>query len=55
VKTSILSGGVFCVLGTAVISALLPQFLRYDGREGVKRKEMEEALRVTESKLFVVE
>ncbi|PWT96345.1 MAG: MFS transporter [Blastocatellia bacterium] len=55
VRTSILSGGVLCVLGTAVISALLPEFLRYDGREGVKRKEMEEALRVTESRLFVVE
>jgi MFS family permease len=55
VRTSVLSGGVLCVLGTVIISALLPQFLRYDGREGIKQKELEEAMRITESKRFVVE
>jgi hypothetical protein len=55
VRTSIVSGGIFCVLGTVIISALLPQFVRYDGREGVKKKELEEAMRVTETRNFVVE
>jgi MFS family permease len=44
-RTSVVSGGVFCVLGTVVLSALLPQFLNYDGREGLRRKEQEEAER----------
>jgi MFS family permease len=55
VRTSIVSGGIVCVLGTVIISALLPQFVRYDGREGVKQKELEEAMRVTETRNFVVE
>ena len=55
VRTSIVSGGILCVVGTLVISALIPQFLRYDGREGVRRKELEEALRETETKNFVLE
>ncbi|HKE55120.1 MAG TPA: MFS transporter [Pyrinomonadaceae bacterium] len=55
VRTSIVSGGIVCVLGTVIISALLPQFVSYDGREGVKQKELEEAMRVTETRNFVVE
>ncbi|HEX8131442.1 MAG TPA: MFS transporter [Pyrinomonadaceae bacterium] len=55
VRTSIVSGGILCVVGTAIISALIPQFLRYDGREGVKQKELEEALRATETKNLVLE
>jgi MFS family permease len=55
VRTSIVSGGILCVAGTALISALIPQFLRYDGREGVRQKELEEALRETETKNFVLE
>jgi MFS family permease len=55
VRTSIVSGGIVCVLGTVIISALLPQFVRYDGREGVKQKELEEAMRITETRNFVVE
>ncbi|MDQ4120559.1 MAG: MFS transporter [Acidobacteriota bacterium] len=42
VRTSVVSGGVFCVLGTLALCALLPKFLTYDGREGLKRKELEE-------------
>jgi MFS family permease len=45
VRTSVVSGGILCVVGTALISALLPQFIRYDGREGVRQKELEEAMR----------
>ena len=45
VRTSVVSGGILCVVGTAIISALLPQFIRYDGREGVRQKDLEEAIR----------
>jgi MFS family permease len=55
VRTSVVSGGILCVVGTAIISALIPQFLRYDGREGVKQKELEEALRETETRKFILE
>ncbi len=37
-RFSVVSGGVLTLVGTAVMVALLPQFLRYDGREGLKRK-----------------
>ena len=33
VQTSIVSGGVLCVLGSVVLGALLPAFRRYDARE----------------------
>jgi MFS family permease len=45
VRTSIVSGGVLCVAGTAVLSLLLPAFLRYDGRQGLARKRAEEEAR----------
>jgi MFS family permease len=35
---SIVWGGVLCLVGTVVLAAALPAFLRYDGREGLKRK-----------------
>lgn len=55
VRTSVVSGGILCVVGTAIISALLPQFIRYDGREGIRHKELEEALRETETKNLILE
>jgi len=55
VRTSVVSGGILCVVGTAIISALLPQFIRYDGREGVRQKELEEALRESENKILALE
>jgi MFS family permease len=45
VRTSIVSGGVLCVAGTVLLSLLLPQLIRYDGREGLARKRAEEAAR----------
>jgi hypothetical protein len=45
VRTSIVSGGVLCVAGTALLSLLLPQLIRYDGREGLARKRAEEEAR----------
>jgi MFS family permease len=44
-RTSVVSGGVLCVVGTLVLSALLPRFIAYDGREGLKQKKREEAER----------
>src|SRR5947209_241305 len=45
VRASVVSGGVLCVAGTALLSLLLPAFLRYDGREGLERKRAEEEAR----------
>ncbi len=42
IRTSIVSGGILCVLGTVVLGIALPQFVRYDGREGIERKKREE-------------
>ncbi len=47
-RTSIVSGGILCVLGTGVLALLLPSFVRYDGREGLKHKQEEEAARFKE-------
>jgi MFS family permease len=46
VRTSIISGGVLCVAGTGLLALALPAFLRYDGREGLARKQREEAARM---------
>lgn len=35
---SIVVGGVLCLVGTVALAAALPAFLRYDGREGLKKK-----------------
>ena len=45
VRASVVSGGVFCVLGSVLLAILLPSFLRYDGRAGLLRKREEEAMR----------
>jgi hypothetical protein len=44
-RASVVSGGLMCVIGAGVLVLFLPGFIRYDGREGVKRKEAEEAER----------
>jgi MFS family permease len=46
VRAAVVSGGVLCVLGTGVLALMLPAFLRYDGREGLRRKQAEEETRV---------
>ncbi|MFL6336179.1 MAG: MFS transporter [Pyrinomonadaceae bacterium] len=45
VRASVVSGGVLCVAGTALLSLLLPQLIRYDGRAGLARKRAEEEAR----------
>jgi MFS family permease len=45
VKTAIVSGGLLCVAAVVILAIFLPKFLKYDGREGVIQKAMEEAKR----------
>jgi MFS family permease len=45
VKTAIVSGGILCVVAVVLSSLLLPKFITYDGREGIKQREIEEATR----------
>lgn len=42
VKTALVSGGILCVVAVVFSSLLLPKFIAYDGREGVRQKELEE-------------
>jgi MFS family permease len=42
VAGSVVSGGVLCVVGTVALAAALPGFLRYDGRDGLARKQAED-------------
>jgi MFS family permease len=44
-RASVVSGGVLCVVGAGVLALLLPAFISYDSREGLARKEAEEAAR----------
>jgi MFS family permease len=54
VKFALISGGIMCVIAVGATALFLPKFFRYDGREGVKQREREEAeraemLRVSEA------
>ena len=42
-RASVVSGGLLCVLGALSLAWALPGFRRYDSREGIARKEVEEA------------
>lgn len=46
VKTALVSGGVLCVAAVIGAAVFLPKFTNYDGREGVKQREIEEAERI---------
>lgn len=50
VRASIVSGGLLCVAGTALLSLLLPQLIRYDARAGLARKRAEEDARTPTTK-----
>ncbi len=45
VKAALVSGGLLCVASVGIAALLLPKFAAYDGREGVRQKEREEAER----------
>jgi len=54
VKTALVSGGILCVVSVVGAALFLPKFAAYDGREGIKQREIEEAerselLRVSEA------
>jgi MFS family permease len=44
-KTALVSGGALCVVAVAGAALFLPKFAAYDGREGIKQREIEEAER----------
>ena len=45
VKTALVSGGIMCVIAVLISAAFLPKFASYDGREGIRQRELEEAER----------
>lgn len=45
VKAALISGGALCIIAVAGAALFLPKFGSYDGREGVKQREIEEAER----------
>jgi hypothetical protein len=45
VKFALVSGGALCVVAVGLTALFLPKFMKYDGREGQKRREFEETLR----------
>ncbi len=45
VKFALISGGIMCVIAVAGTALFLPKFFKYDGREGVKQRDLEEAER----------
>lgn len=51
VKTALVSGGVLCVISVIGAALFLPKFAAYDGREGVKQRELEEAERAEMSRV----
>jgi len=44
VRTSIVSGGVLCVIGSLALTMILPKFIAYDSTEGIRRRDLDEAL-----------
>jgi hypothetical protein len=46
IRTTVVSGGILCVLGTGLLLLALPGFRHYDGRDGLVRKREEEEARV---------
>jgi MFS family permease len=45
VRTALVSGGAMCVVAVVATAAFLPKFLKYESREGERRREFEETLR----------
>jgi len=43
-RTSVVSGGVLCAAGSLVLAMVLPKFIAYDSKEGIRRRELDEAL-----------
>ena len=43
VRNALVSGGILCVVSVVFLALILPRFMSYDGREGIKQKEIEES------------
>ena len=52
VRVSIVSGGILCVLGSGIISLMIPEFIKYHAIAGIRQKEIEEAMRETENSVL---
>ena len=50
VKAALISGGALCVVAILGAAVFLPKFATYDGREGIKQREIEEAERASMSR-----
>ena len=55
VQNAIVSGGILCVVAVAGSALFLPKFAAYDGREGIKQRELEEAERAEMSRVSEAE
>lgn len=51
VKFALISGGAVCIAAVGLTALFLPKFWRYDNREGIKHREVEEAERAEMTKL----
>lgn len=51
VKAALISGGILCVVAVAATALFLPKFFNYDGREGAKQRDLEEAERAELSRV----
>jgi hypothetical protein len=51
VKFALVSGGAVCIGAGAATAMFLPRFFSYDGREGVRQREIEEAQRAEMTRL----
>jgi hypothetical protein len=45
IRNAVVSGGILCVLGTALLILALPSFRSYDGKAGLLQKQAEENAR----------
>ena len=45
VRFALVSGGITCIVAVILTAMFLPKFAAYDGREGIKQREIEEAER----------
>jgi MFS family permease len=55
VRPALVSGGVMCVIAVIGTALLLPKFYSYDGREGIRQRELEEAERAELSRVSQAE
>ena len=51
VKFALVSGGAACIVAVAGTAAFLPRFFTYDGREGIRQREIEESQRAEMTRL----